>query len=128
MIGAITQKNKLDKSVQWTVQWVDGIDGLRMLAREVELSIQFYVPAWLFHDPSPASNGHEPGVCENGALHNQHTKPPLKRPVLFRFILRLFSYGPRFAGMLTRGSTTSGANERAPSFQTAISQPLARVS
>ena len=44
------------------------------------------------------------GVCENGALNNQHTKPPLKRPVLFRFILRLFSYGPRFAGMLTRGS------------------------
>ena len=40
-------KNKSDKSVQWTVQWVDGIDGMHMLAREVELSIQFYVPAWL---------------------------------------------------------------------------------
>ena len=49
-------KNKSDKSVQWTVQWVDGIDGLRMLAREVELSIQFYVPACRWDTASQTSS------------------------------------------------------------------------
>ena len=52
--------------------------------------------------PSPASNGHEPGVCENGALNNQHTKPPLQRPVLFRFIIPRLPCGPRLEGALTR--------------------------
>ena len=52
----------------------------------------------------PASNGHEPGVCENGALNNQHTKPPLQRPVLFRFIIPRLPCGPRLEGALTRDS------------------------
>ena len=60
------------------------------------------------------------GVCENGALNNQHTKPPLKRPVLFCFIVRLFTYGPRFAGMLTRGSMLT--RDRG-SYLRAISHP-----
>ena len=44
------------------------------------------------------------GVCENGALNNQHTKPPLQRPVLFRFIKSRVVYGPRLEGALTGGS------------------------
>ena len=49
-------KNKSDKSVQWTVQWVDGIDGMHMLAREVGLSVQFYVPACRWDTASQTSS------------------------------------------------------------------------
>ena len=52
----------------------------------------------------------EPGVCKNGALNNQHTKPQLQRPVLFRFIKSRVVYGPRLEGALTGGSAlTRGA-------------------
>ena len=44
------------------------------------------------------------GVCENGALNNQRTKPQLQRPVLFRFITPQIPRGPRLEVALTRGS------------------------
>ena len=44
------------------------------------------------------------GVCENGALNNQRTKPPLQHPVLFRFIKSRVVYGPRLEVALTRDS------------------------
>ena len=50
------------------------------------------------------------GVCENGALNNQHTKPALQHPVLIGFIKSRVLYGPRLEVALTRGSAlTRGA-------------------
>ena len=45
-----------------TVQCVGSVDGMRMLAREVKLSIQFYVPAWLIPLSVSSLERHEAGA------------------------------------------------------------------
>ena len=50
------------------------------------------------------------GVCENGALNNQHTKQALQHPVLIGLIKSPILHGPRLEVALTRGSAlTRGA-------------------
>ena len=44
------------------------------------------------------------GVCENGALNNQHTKKQLQTPVFFCFIIGWLPCGPRLEVALTRDS------------------------
>jgi len=55
-------------------------------------------------------NGHETVCAKNGALNNQHTKPRLQSPVLFRFIGADVSCGALLRVSITRDCLLPGTS------------------